>query len=195
MNGLVISCINSEGFQSFKCPIYRIYSIFNCQTRELAIRAALTGHLVLSTLHTNDAPSSVVRLLDMGAPPYLISASVVAIVAQRLLRRLCDRCKAGRPLPESLARVYGLQPGIPVYEPVGCDDCRSSGYKGRVAVVEIMEVNKRIKELINAKATESAIRQAAIESGMRLLVHSALRNVVAGVTSIDETLTVIEQSE
>ncbi|MCL2011005.1 MAG: Flp pilus assembly complex ATPase component TadA [Synergistaceae bacterium] len=164
-------------------------------TTELAIRAALTGHRVLSTLHTNNAPASVVRLLDMGAPPYLISASVVAIAAQRLLRRLCDRCKAGRPLPESLARVYGLQPGIPVYEPSGCDECRSSGYKGRVAVVEIMEVNKRIKELINAKATESAIRQAAIESGMRLLVHSALRNVVAGVTSIDETLTVIEQSE
>ncbi|MCL2683871.1 MAG: Flp pilus assembly complex ATPase component TadA [Synergistaceae bacterium] len=157
-------------------------------TAELAIRAALTGHLVLSTLHTNDAPSSVVRLLDMGVPSYLISTSLVAVVAQRLLRRLCMRCKVETPLSEQIAYAYGLQPGMPVYEAVGCDECRNTGYKGRVAIVEIMEVNETVKELINANASMPTIRQAAMESGMHLLVQSALRNVITGVTSVEEML-------
>jgi type IV pilus assembly protein PilB len=157
-------------------------------TAELAIRAALTGHLVLSTLHTNDAPSSVVRLIDMGIAPYLISTSLIAVVAQRLLRRLCPRCKAEYPLPESIAYSHGLQPGMPVYSAVGCDDCRNTGYKGRIAIVEVMEVNDRIKDLINANAPVPSIRQAAMESGMHLLVQSALRNVISGVTSVEEML-------
>ncbi|MDR1885775.1 MAG: Flp pilus assembly complex ATPase component TadA [Synergistaceae bacterium] len=157
-------------------------------TAELAIRAALTGHLVLSTLHTNDAPSSVMRLMDMGIPSYLISTSLVTVVAQRLLRRLCPRCKSQYPLPAAIAEAHGVEPGTLVYEPVGCDDCRNSGYKGRVAVVEIMEVNEKIKYLINEKASMPLIRDAAIESGMRLLTQSAMRNVVKGVTSIEEML-------
>jgi type IV pilus assembly protein PilB len=157
-------------------------------TAELAVRAALTGHLVLSTLHTNDAPSSVVRLLDMGIAPYLISTSLVAVVAQRLLRRLCTRCKAEYALPASIAQAHGLQEGIPVYAPVGCDECRNTGYKGRIAIVEVMEVNDRVKDLINASAPIPAIRQAAMEGGMHLLVQSALRNVILGVTSVEEML-------
>jgi type IV pilus assembly protein PilB len=164
-------------------------------TAELAIRAALTGHLVLSTLHTNDAPSSVVRLLDMGVAPYLISTSLVAVVAQRLVRRLCPMCKGERPLPANLAAEYGLPPGTPVYSPVGCDNCRGTGYKGRIAIVEVMEVNEHVKELINSNAPVPTIRQAAIESGMHLLVQSALRNVISGVTSLEEMLALTVHNE
>jgi type IV pilus assembly protein PilB len=164
-------------------------------TAELAIRAALTGHLVLSTLHTNDAPSSVIRLIDMGIAPYLISTSLIAVVAQRLLRRLCPRCKAEYPLPENIAYAHGLQPGLPVYSAVGCDDCRNTGYKGRVAIVEIMEVNDHIKDLINTNAPVPNIRQAATEAGMRLLMQSALRNVMLGVTSVEEMLALSVHSD
>ena len=164
-------------------------------TAELAIRAALTGHLVLSTLHTNDAPSSVVRLIDMGVAAYLISTSLVAVVAQRLLRRLCPMCKAEYPLPENIAAEYGLQPGIPVYAPVGCDNCRNTGYKGRIAIVEIMEVNDRVKNLINTGAPVPTIRQAAMENGMHVLIQSAMRNVISGVTSVEEMLALTVHNE
>jgi type IV pilus assembly protein PilB len=164
-------------------------------TAELAIRAALTGHLVLATLHTNDAPSSVVRLIDMGVAAYMISTSLVTVVAQRLLRRLCPMCKAEYPLPENIAREYGLQPGTPVYEPVGCDNCRNTGYKGRIAIVEIMEVNDKVKDLINSSAPMPTIRQAAMENGMHLLVQSAMRNVLSGVTSVEEMLALTVHSE
>jgi type IV pilus assembly protein PilB len=137
----------------------------------------------------------VVRLLDMGIAPYLISTSLVAVVAQRLLRRLCPRCKAEYALPASIAHAHGLQEGMPVYAPVGCDDCRNTGYKGRVAIVEVMEVNERVKDLINSNASVPAIRQASMESGMHLLVQSALRNVIQGVTSIEEMLALSVQSE
>jgi type IV pilus assembly protein PilB len=157
-------------------------------TAELAIRAALTGHLVLSTLHTNDAPSSVVRLLDMGVAPFMISSSLVAVVAQRLLRRLCPRCKVQQTLPDTVAQALGVQSGLTVYEPKGCDDCRNTGYKGRVAVTEIMQVDEDIKSLINSGATVAEIRQKCVAKGMRLLTHSAWRGVMAGVTSVDEML-------
>ena len=157
-------------------------------TAELAIRAALTGHLVLSTLHTNDAPSSVVRLLDMGVQPFMISSSLVAVVAQRLLRRLCPSCKAEYPLPADVAQSLGVPAGLKVYAPKGCDNCRGSGYKGRVAVTEIMQVDEDVKALINTGATVAEIRQKCLSKGMRLLSHSAWRGVMAGVTSIEEML-------
>ena len=163
-------------------------------TAELAVRAALTGHLVFSTLHTNDAPSSVVRLLDMGIPPYLISASLIAVVAQRLIRRLCPLCKAECRLSAQVARDNGFQPGMKVYEAVGCDNCRGTGYKGRAAIVEIMEVNDSMKELIGTSAPVTAIRRAAMENGMRLLIQSACRNVAAGVTSMEEMLALTARS-
>ena len=124
----------------------------------------------------------------MGIAPYLISTSLVAVVAQRLLRRLCPRCKAEYPLSAAIAHAYNLPEGLPVYSAVGCDDCRNTGYKGRIAVVEVMEVNDRVKDLINSSAPIPAIRQASIESGMHLLLQSALRNVISGVTSVEEML-------
>lgn len=157
-------------------------------TAELAIRAALTGHLVLSTLHTNDAPSSVMRLTDMGVAPFLISSSLVAVVAQRLLRRLCDRCRKEQPLSAELAASIGVPEGTPVFSPVGCDECRGTGYRGRIAIVEIMEVDDEIRAMINKGASVEELRERASAKGMRFLSQSALRNVLAGVTSVDEML-------
>lgn len=158
------------------------------ETAELAIRAALTGHLVLSTLHTNDAASSVVRLTDMGVAPYLISSSMVAVVAQRLLKRLCPHCKAPDVMPDGVADAHGVERGQRIYKPVGCDACRNTGYKGRLAIVEIMEVTDEIKVLINDGAPVSKIQKAALNSGMRTLSQSAIRNVLNGDTSLDEML-------
>jgi type IV pilus assembly protein PilB len=157
-------------------------------TAELAIRAALTGHLVLSTLHTNDAPSSIVRLQDMGVPPYMISSSLVAVVAQRLLRRLCPVCRVEYQLQNEMAQSLGVPLGLKIFGPKGCDNCRNTGYKGRVAVTEIMQVDEDVKSLINAGATVAEIRQKCVAKGMRLLSHSAWRGVMAGATSIDEML-------
>lgn len=157
-------------------------------TAELAIRAALTGHLVLSTLHTNDAPSSVMRLTDMGVAPFLISSSLVAVVAQRLLRRLCDRCRKEQPLSAELSASIGVPEGTPVFSPVGCDECRGTGYRGRIAIVEIMEVDDEIRAMINKGASVEELRERAAAKGMRFLSQSALRNVLAGVTSVDEML-------
>jgi type IV pilus assembly protein PilB len=157
-------------------------------TAELAIRAALTGHLVLSTLHTNDAPSSVVRLQDMGVAPFMISSSLVAVVAQRLLRRLCSKCRVEQQLVGPMAAAVGLPEGTIVYAPKGCEECRHTGYKGRVAVTEIMQVDEDVKALINEGATVARIRDVCVSKGMRLLAHSALRNVITGVTSVDEML-------
>lgn len=164
-------------------------------TAELAIRAALTGHLVLSTLHTNDAPSSIVRLADMGIAPYLISSSLVAVVAQRLLRKLCPMCKAEDKLPQAIAEENGAPVGAKIYKPVGCDECRGTGYKGRLAIVEVMQVDERIKELINEGASVPVIREASMAGGMRLLSQSAIRNVLNGVTSVEEMLALSVHNE
>jgi len=157
-------------------------------TAELAIRAALTGHLVLSTLHTNDAPSSIVRMTDMGIPPYLLASSLVGVVAQRLLRRLCHMCKKPYQLDAAMAQAIGAQPGEVAYASTGCDNCRGTGYKGRVAIIEIMQVDEELRRLIGDSASVSDIRAAARSKGMRLLVESALRNVRGGVSSVDELL-------
>lgn len=157
-------------------------------TAELAIRAALTGHLVLSTLHTNDAPSSVVRLTDMGIPPYLIASSLVGVVAQRLLRRLCNMCKKEYQLDHATAQAIGAQQGEVIYKATGCDACRGTGYKGRVAIVEIMQIEDELRRLISENAPIQTIQTVARSKGMRLLAESALRNVRAGVTTLDELL-------
>jgi type IV pilus assembly protein PilB len=158
-------------------------------TAELAIRAALTGHLVLSTLHTNDAPSSVVRLLDMGIAPYMISSSLVAVVAQRLLRKLCPSCRKQYEVTPSIGHAIGVPVGTIVAAPGGCDYCRGTGYKGRIAVSEIMQVDEEVQVIINKGGSVSQIRDFCVsEKHMRLLSDSARRSVLAGVTSVDEML-------
>jgi type IV pilus assembly protein PilB len=161
------------------------------ETAELAVRAALTGHLVFSTLHTNDAISSVVRMVDMGIEPFLISSTVDTIIAQRLVRRLCDSCKA--PVPESDA-VYAtmqIKPGEHVlYRHVGCEQCGNTGYRGRSVIYEILKVTAAIRELINRRASHDEIKQQALRTGFKNMFENGVDKVKAGITTLEEVSTV-----
>ncbi|MGE0009423.1 MAG: type II secretion system ATPase GspE [Candidatus Babeliales bacterium] len=164
------------------------------QTAQIAIQAALTGHFVLSTLHTNDAPSAITRLIDMGVEPFLIASSIVAVMAQRLVRRLCDDCKvAYTPDAETLKKI-GLAPasakGITFYKPEGCAECNQTGYKGRIAIFEIMQMTSDIAKLTVERADSSLIRKQAIHDGMTLLLQDGVRKIKEGITTIEEVLRV-----
>ncbi len=169
------------------------------ETAQIAIQAALTGHLVLSTLHTNSAPASITRLLDMGVEPYLIASSVVLIVAQRLVRRLCENCKKPFKPTEALLKSIGLTPKeaekIVFFQAIGCEQCNNTGYKGRMAIFEMMRMTPDIGKLTMERADTSRIRKQAIHDGMVLLIQDGLRKIKEGVTTIDEVLSVatIEQ--
>ncbi|MBI5144840.1 MAG: type II/IV secretion system protein, partial [Candidatus Omnitrophica bacterium] len=159
------------------------------ETAQICIRSALTGHLVLSTLHTNDAPSSVSRLIDMGIEPYLIAPSLLLVVAQRLLRKLCPDCKeAYEPNREELKNIQ-LKTEL-IYKPKGCPKCGSIGYKGRTCVAEVMVVSEEIQNLINERASFQKIREVAKSQGMQTLYESAIKKIEDGVTSLEEGLSV-----
>ena len=160
------------------------------ETAQLAVRAALTGHLVLSTLHTNDAPSSIIRMVDMEIPPFLVSSSVVAVIAQRLVRKLCPSCKVPYELPQDVAESLGLDGFTTVYKPVGCDECRGTGYRGRTAIFEIMPMTEEIRRAVMTGATSDDLRAMAIRQGMRTLRVSGAKKVKDGITSADEVLSV-----
>ena len=160
------------------------------ETAQLAVRAALTGHLVLSTLHTNDAPSSIVRMIDMGIPPFLVSSSVVAVMAQRLVRKLCPHCKVPYELPLDVAESLGLDGFTKVYKPLGCDECRGTGYRGRTAIFEIMPMSEELRRAVMTGATSDDLRTMAISQGMRTLRVSGAKKVTEGITSADEVLSV-----
>lgn len=160
------------------------------ETGEICIRAALTGHFVLSTLHTNDALSAVTRLAEMGIEPFLLANSLRLVIAQRLVRKLCT-CKQPYQLDEITAERYGLDPSATLYRPGGCPTCRDSGYKGRLAVFEVVRITPRLSQLIQQRGTVDQLRVAARESGMSLLAHSAMQKVLQGVTSLEEALGVI----
>jgi len=169
------------------------------ETAQIAVQAALTGHLVLSTLHTNNAPASITRLLDMGVEPYLIASSVVLIMAQRLVRKLCPYCKKPyKPRKEVLISI-GLTEkeakSIIFYEQVGCEECNNTGYKGRLAIFELMRITPEIAKLTIDRADTSLLRNQAIDDGMKLLVQDGLRKIKEGLTTIEEVLSVatIEQ--
>jgi type IV pilus assembly protein PilB len=155
------------------------------QTAHIAVEAALTGHLVLSTLHTRDAPSALSRLIDMGIEPFLVSSSVDCVVAQRLVRMLCPHCKRPANLPETVLEEYGLS-GIQPYEAVGCSRCGNSGYRGRVGLYEVMTVSERIRAQILAHASVDEITATAVSEGMRRLHDDGMEKVRAGQTSIAE---------
>jgi type IV pilus assembly protein PilB len=160
------------------------------EVAEIAIQAALTGHLVFSTLHTNDAPSAITRLIDMGVKPFLVASSIQAIMAQRLIRVLCKKCKAVDPSPEpkylNLLGISQEEAEGRVLKPVGCDNCNSLGYRGRQAIFELMTVNSEIRELAFNLAPISEVRRAAIAGGMRPLVEDGKIKVLRGVTTADE---------
>ena len=176
--------------------IVLIGEIRDHETAQIAVEAALTGHLVLSTLHTNNAPSAITRLTEMGIEPFLVGSAVDAVLAQRLARRLCMKCKeAYTPTEETLtaAKVnWDLSTGIPtLYRPVGCPSCSNTGYKGRMALHEVMMVNEEIERLAVEHAPATEISAAALRSGMVTLRNDGMTKVLNGVTSIDEILRVV----
>ena len=164
------------------------------ETAQIAIQAALTGHLVLSTLHTNNASAAITRLIDMGVEPFLIASSVIMVMAQRLVRKLCNKCKVEfRPETSLLTRI-GLREehakGITFYKAVGCDECIQTGYKGRLAIFEIMEMTPAIAKLTMERSETGILRAQARKDGMMLLVEDGLRKIKVGLTTIDEVLAV-----
>jgi type IV pilus assembly protein PilB len=170
--------------------IILVGEIRDFETAEIAVKAALTGHLVLSTLHTNDAPSTINRLMNMGIEPFLVASSVNLICAQRLVRRVCANCKVEHPLPAQGLIEAGFSPEdaasvVPV-KGEGCDKCNRTGYKGRVGLYEVMEVGEQLRELILVGASALELRRKAIEDGMLTLRMSGLRKVKEGLTTIEE---------
>jgi general secretion pathway protein E len=175
--------------------VIMIGEIRDRETAVMAIQSALTGHLVFSTLHTNDAASAVARLLDLGIEPYLLASSMVGVLAQRLVRRLCPACAAEAPAGE-LKRLGGEvndHAGAPKAA-VGCADCRQTGYRGRLGIFELLLVDDTIRRQIQARATASEIGAAARSSAMRTLRDDGAAKVLAGVTSVDEVLRVTMRS-
>lgn len=162
--------------------------IRDTETAQLAIRAALTGHLVLSTLHTNDAPSAMARLVDMGIAPFLVASSVVCSMAQRLVRKLCPFCRQEIALSPKACESIGIPPDSKVYRPVGCDACRGTGYKGRSGIYEIMPIGENIRQLVINGAPAAQIRETAISNGMRTLREAGIRKVLEGTTSLEEVM-------
>ncbi len=166
------------------------------ETAEIAVEASLTGHLVLSTLHTNDAPSAVVRLVDMGVEPYLISATVIACLAQRLARKICQKCKIPHQVPASELRRFGFRNADPnemitLHKGDGCETCKFTGYKGRIGIYEMMRINDEIRELMVRRAPLADLREAAKANGMHELKEDGLDKVLAGITTPEEVMRVV----
>jgi len=163
------------------------------ETARIAIHAALTGHLVLSTLHTNDAAGAVARLTGIGLEPFLVASSVVGLIAQRLIKKLCEHCKEPYTPADDLLTRLGIpaNPAPTFYKATGCAQCSQSGYKGRIGIFEVMSIDERIKDLIARNGTADQIREAAVAAGMTTLSHDALSKVLAGVTSVEEARRVV----
>lgn len=200
MDGIVQVNVNAKAGLTFNSglrsilrqdpDIIMVGEIRDEETANMAMRSAITGHNVLSTLHTNDAPSAIVRLIDMGIPSYLIAASLTGVIAQRLMRRLCDNCKE-----EYLASLYekevlGLDKyqDVKLFRSVGCPKCSGTGYKGRIGIFEIMEINQDVRELIESNANLHEISNEAKKNGMRTLFESGVDVVKKGISSMNELM-------
>jgi len=170
--------------------IIMVGEIRDSETAEIATRAAITGHLVFSTLHTNDAASSVTRMIDMGIEPFLLSSSLVGLIAQRLVRRLCTNCKEPMEIDDNIRNILNLQEDeeVTVYKAKGCEQCNDMGYKGRIAVYEILKVNREIRELISKNANSDVIKDMAIKHDMKTLRMNCARLVKNGTTTIEEMM-------
>ncbi len=156
------------------------------ETAEIAMRAAITGHLVFSTIHTNDAVSSINRLIDMGLEPYMVSSALVGVVAQRLVRRICTECRKPYEPDEYEREKMKLEPGQKLYKGEGCPECNGSGYKGRIAIHEVVVITKGMKALLEKRASEEEMKQLAIKEGTLMLVDSAAALCMEGISTVDE---------
>ncbi|GLS25770.1 GspE/PulE family protein [Marinibactrum halimedae] len=179
--------------------IIMVGEIRDLETAQMAVQAALTGHLVLSTLHTNDAPSAVSRLLDLGIPSFLIKNTVLGIMAQRLVRTLCPDCKEPAQISESdwqeLVRPWKAPPPRQIYQPVGCLSCRNTGYRGRQGIYEILPINESLEKHIHAQCDVTQLRHAAMRAGMRTLRLSGAQKIAAGLTTLEEVMRVAPRME
>jgi len=175
--------------------IIMVGEIRDQETAMIAIEAALTGHLVLATLHTNDAPGAVTRLIDMGIEPFLIASSVIGVLAQRLLRLICPKCKEAYTPPRDAVKRLGMNieegSEVTFYRGRGCEQCKGTGYKGRIGIFELMPVTDKVRDLILAKASSYSVKEAAIEAGMKTLREDALEKILLGLTTLEESLRVI----
>jgi general secretion pathway protein E len=175
--------------------IIMVGEIRDLETAEMAIQASLTGHLVLSTLHTNDASSAIIRLMDIGVPPYLIKATMIGVVAQRLVRTLCPYCKQPGEVDAAawgaLTQPWRLPLPQKAQRPVGCEKCRHTGYLGRIGIYEILRVNDKVKELVRPDGGIDAIRRLCLKEGMEPLRISGARKVIGGLTTVEEVLRVV----
>jgi type II secretory ATPase GspE/PulE/Tfp pilus assembly ATPase PilB-like protein len=179
--------------------VVMIGEIRDFETAEIAIRASLTGHLVFSTLHTNDAAGAVTRLLDMGVEPFLVASSVKAIVAQRLVRRLCKDCRQPLTMDETFLRSVDFPverlAADQAYEAVGCEACRDTGYRGRMGIYEVLPITEQIEPLIVARTSASEIKKVGLNQGMKTLRDDGWDKVLRGMTTVDEVLRVSEDIE
>jgi general secretion pathway protein E/type IV pilus assembly protein PilB len=179
--------------------VIMVGEIRDLETAEIAIRASLTGHLVFSTLHTNDSAGGVTRLVDMGIEPYLLTSALEAIIAQRLVRTICPRCKE----PQTVDRNYLVQVAFPLekhpnpvfYHGLGCEECKQMGYMGRMGIYEILEVSEALRPLIIQRASSTAIKQKAISMGMKTLRDDGWEKVLAGITTVEEVIRVTQEDE
>jgi general secretion pathway protein E len=179
--------------------IIMVGEVRDLETAEMAVQAALTGHLVLSTLHTNDSVAAITRLLDLGVPPYLLNSTILGIMAQRLVRTLCPHCKQQVPYDDSRAddltwdefvAPWKAKRPSHIYRPVGCLECRNTGYIGRIGIYEILLMSPAMKRLIDAKADLAKMRELAYKEGMKPLRISAAMKVASGLTTIEEAIKV-----
>lgn len=179
--------------------VIMVGEIRDVETAEIAIQASLTGHLVLSTLHTNDAPSAIVRLIDMGVEPFLVASSLMAVLAQRLARVICPHCRAPYE-PSELEMSYFLEssifsgkPPVNLYKGKGCGKCSGSGYLGRTGIFELLVIDDALRHMITDKTDSQAIKNAAILHGMRTLRHDGFEKALKGITTIEEVLRVTQK--
>lgn len=170
--------------------VIMIGEIRDSETAEIAVRAAITGHLVLSTLHTNDAPSTIIRLIDMGIQPFLVASSVVGVISQRLIKQICPNCTTDYPANKDELEILGMEPNqnVKLYRGRGCAMCGGSGYRGRLGVYEIMVMTSHHKEAISKNCTEGELRQISVEHGMKTLRDNAKKFVLSGKTTLEEMI-------
>lgn len=175
--------------------IIMIGEIRDGDTADMAIKSALTGHMVLSTLHTTTSAGSITRLINMGVEPFLLSSTVVGVLTQRLVRKLCPKCKEKTEMPDSIRERYLINKKVEVYKAKGCSSCQKMGYQGRVSLCEYLQVTPKIKDLINASGSESSIKKKARLLGMRTLREDGITKIEKGVTTLEEVLKVTGSDE
>jgi len=174
--------------------IIMIGEIRDLETAEIAIQSSLTGHLVFSTLHTNDAPSAITRLIEMGVESYLISSTIRAVLAQRLVRVICPECKEeDRDISDEERRLLGINPGVTLYRGKGCENCAGTGFRGRTGIFELLVIDELVRNKIAKNIDSAELRKVARHSGMRTLMEDGTRKVMSGITTISEVLRVTQE--